>query len=78
MLIHPTLDQMHQLGLAGMARALPSWRPTRRAPSCPTPNGSACCSIAKPPSAMSGDCEGRLRYARLRHQAARISRCGTE
>ena len=34
------------------------------------PNGSACCSTAKSPSATSDGCGRRLRYARLRHQAA--------
>ena len=56
MLTHPTLDQMHQLGLAGMARAFAGCRPIRKAPISRMPNGSACCSTVKPPIATRGDC----------------------
>ena len=71
MLTHPTIDQMHQLGLAGMARAFAELEANpQSADLSPTPNGLACCSIEKPLIVTRRRLRARLRYARLRHQAA--------
>lgn len=50
MLNHPTLDQIHQLGLAGMARAFTELHANPETPASVTPNGSAFCSTARSPS----------------------------
>ncbi len=50
MLNHPTLDQIHQLGLAGMAARSPSCTPIPKPPASVTPNGSVFCSTARSPS----------------------------
>jgi IstB-like ATP binding protein len=57
-LIHPTLDQMHQLGRAGMARAFTELEANPQSADLSIsrmPNGLDCCSIVKPQSATSGD-----------------------
>ena len=70
MLTHPTLDQMHQLGLAGMARAFAERQAN------PAKRRSLACRMARPPArsrshrALRWRLRARLRYARLRHQAA--------
>ena len=70
MLTHPTVEQLHQLGLAGMARAFAELEanPTSAALSHAEWLGSA----ARPRShrALRTAAAGRLRFARLRHQAA--------
>ena len=71
MLTHPTLDQLQQLGLAGMARAFAELEANpsqRRALPCRMARPPA--RPREPPSATTVGCAARLRYARLRHQAA--------
>lgn len=50
MLIHPTLDQLRQLGFAGMARAFEELAANPAAPNSITPNGLDCCSTANSPT----------------------------
>lgn len=55
MLQHPTLDQLRQLKLHGMARAFAELRDNPRPANSTTPNGWPCCSTAKRPSATTAD-----------------------
>ena len=56
MLTHPTLDQMHQLGLAGMARAFAELEANPQSADLAHAEWLGCCSIEKPPIVTSGDC----------------------
>jgi hypothetical protein len=69
-LTHPTIDQLHQLGLAGMARAFAELEAARQAPRCRMPNGLALLLDREATERYDRRLRARLRYARLRHQAA--------
>ena len=47
MLTHPTLDQLHALGLHGMAKGFKDLEHKPKRAASITPNGSACCSNTK-------------------------------
>jgi len=49
LLIHPTLENLRQLGLAGMARAFEELTATRAARNSIMLNGLVCCSTARSP-----------------------------
>jgi len=55
-LTHPTIDQMHQLGLAGMARAFAELEANPQSADVSHADGSPCCSTVKPRIVTSGDC----------------------
>lgn len=56
MLTHPTLDQLQQLGLAGMAGAFAELEANPTSAACRMPNGSLCCSTVKRASATNEGC----------------------
>ena len=47
MLTHPTLDQLHRLGLFGMAKAFGETETSNEAAALTTRNGSVSCSTEK-------------------------------
>ena len=47
MLKHPTLDQLHTLGLYGMAKAFADLAAADQAKDSPTPTGSPCSSTGR-------------------------------
>ena len=70
MLTHPTLDQMHQLGLAGMARAFIELEANSQSADL---SHAECLALLLDRGATDRyerRLRARLRYARLRHQAA--------
>ena len=69
MLTHPMLDQLHQLGLSGMAQAFAELEASGEVATLTHPIGSACWSIVRSPIAATSASRTRLRYARLRHNA---------
>ena len=71
MLTHPTLDQMHQLGLAGMARAFAEfWRRIRQSADLSHAEWLGLLLDREATDRYERRLRARLRYARLRHQAA--------
>ena len=70
MLTHPTLDQMHQLGLAGMARAFAELEAN---PQCADLSHAEWLGLLldrEVTERYERRLRARLRYARLRHQAS--------
>ena len=70
MLIHPTLDQMHQLGLAGMARAFIELEANPQSADLSHAEWLALLLDREATDRHERRLRARLRYARLRHQAA--------
>ena len=70
MLIHPTLDQMHQLGLAGMARAFTELEANPQSADLSHAEWLALLLDREATDRYERRLRARLRYARLRHQAA--------
>ena len=71
LLTHPTLDQLHQLGLAGMAKAFGEIEASGEAAALdPSRMARLCCSTSEASYRRDKRLHARLRYARLRHQAA--------
>jgi hypothetical protein len=66
-LTHPTLDLLHQLGLAGMAKAFGEIEASGEATTLTHPDWLA---LLLDQEASYRRDDARLRYARLRHQAA--------
>jgi DNA replication protein DnaC len=69
-LIHPTLDQMHQLGLAGMARAFTELEANLQSADLSHAEWLALLLDREATDRYERRLRARLRYARLRHQAA--------
>lgn len=69
MLTHPTLDLLHQLGLAGMAKAFGEIEASAETAAVTHPEWLA--SLLDQEASYRHDrwLHARLRYARLRHQA---------
>ena len=70
MLTHPTLDQMHQLGLAGMARAFTELEANPQSADLAHAEWLALLLDREATERYDRRLRARLRYARLRHQAA--------
>ena len=70
MLTHPTLDQMHQLGLAGMARAFAELEANPQSADLYHAEWLALLLDREATDRYERRLRARLRYARLRHQAA--------
>ena len=70
MLIHPTLDQMHQLGLAGMARAFAELEANPQSAELSHAEWLGLLLDREATERYERRLRARLRYARLRHQAA--------
>ena len=70
MLTHPTLDQMHQLGLAGMARAFTELEANPQSADLSHAEWLALLLDREATDRYERRLRARLRYARLRHQAA--------
>ena len=71
MLTHPTLDQLNQLGLFGMAKAFDEVAASGDAAALPAPGlGLRCCCDREMTYRHDRKLTARLRYARLRHPAA--------
>ena len=70
MLTHPTLDQMHQLGLAGMARAFTELEANPQSADLAHAEWLALLLDREATDRYERRLRARLRYARLRHQAA--------
>ncbi len=70
MLTHPTLDQMHQLGLAGMARAFTELEANPQSADLSHAEWLALLLDREATDRYDRRLRARLRYARLRHQAA--------
>ncbi len=70
MLTHPTLDQLHQLGLAGMARAFEELSATPRGAELDHAEWLGLLLDRELTDRQDRRLKARLRYARLRHQAA--------
>ncbi len=70
MLTHPTLDQLNQLGLFGMAKAFGEVAASGDAAALPHPNWLALLLDREMTYRHDRKLTARLRYARLRHQAA--------
>jgi DNA replication protein DnaC len=69
-LTHPTIDQMHQLGLAGMARAFAELEADPQSADLPHAEWLALLLDREATDRYERRLRARLRYARLRHQAA--------
>ena len=70
MLMHPTLDQLHQLGLAGMARAFAELEANPTSASLSHAEWLGLLLDRETTERYERRLRARLRYARLRHQAA--------
>ena len=70
MLTHPTLDQLHQLGLAGMARAFEELTASPRGAELDHAEWLGLLLDRELTDRQDRRLKARLRYARLRHQAA--------
>ena len=70
MLTHPTIDQMHQLGLAGMARAFAELEANPQSADLSHAEWLALLLDREATDRYERRLRARLRYARLRHQAA--------
>ena len=70
MLTHPTLDQMHQLGLAGMARAFAELEANPQSAELSHAEWLGLLLDREATERYERRLRARLRYARLRHQAA--------
>ena len=70
MLTHPTLDQMHQLGLAGMARAFAELEANPQSADLSHAEWLGLLLDREATDRYERRLRARLRYARLRHQAA--------
>jgi hypothetical protein len=70
LLTHPTLDQMHQLGLAGMARAFAELQANPQSANLSHAEGLGLLLDREATERYERRLRARLRYARLRHQAA--------
>ncbi len=70
MLTHPTLDQLNQLGLFGMAKAFGEVATSGDAAALPHPDWLALLLDREMTYRHDRKLTARLRYARLRHQAA--------
>ncbi|HUC69627.1 MAG TPA: IS21-like element helper ATPase IstB [Stellaceae bacterium] len=70
MLTHPTLDQMHQLGLAGMARAFTELEANPQSADLSHTKWLGLLLDREASDRYERRLRARLRYARLRHQAA--------
>ena len=70
MLIHPTLDQMHQLGLAGMARAFAELDVNPQSADLSHAEWLGLLLDREVTERYERRLRARLRYARLRHQAS--------
>src|SRR5580692_2355361 len=70
MLTHPTLDQLNQLGLFGMAKAFGEVAASGDAAALPHPDWLALLLDREMTYRHDRKLTARLRYARLRHQAA--------
>ena len=70
MLTHPTLDLLHQLGLAGMAKAFGEIEASGEAAALTHPDWLALLLDQEASYRRDRRLHARLRYARLRHQAA--------
>ena len=70
MLTHPTLDQMHQLGLAGMARAFTELEANPQSADLSHAEWLGLLLDREATERYERRLRARLRYARLRHQAA--------
>ena len=69
MLTHPTLDQTHQLGLAGMARAFTELEANPQSADLSHAEWLALLLAREATDRYERRLRARLRYARLRHQA---------
>jgi len=69
-LTHPTLDQMHQLGLAGMARAFTELEANPQSADLAHAEWLALLLDREATERYDRRLRARQRYARLRHQAA--------
>jgi DNA replication protein DnaC len=69
-LTHPTIDQMHQLGLAGMARAFAELEADPQSDDLSHAEWLALLLDREATDRYERRLRARLRYARLRHQAA--------
>ena len=69
MLTHPTLDQLHRLGLAGMARAFTQLDADRRAVELSHAEWLGLLLDREMTERQDRRLKARLRFARLRHQA---------
>ena len=69
MLTHPTIDQMHQLGLAGMARAFAELKADPQSADLSHAEWLALLLDREATDRYERRLRARLRYARLRHQA---------
>ena len=70
MLMHPTFDQLHQLGLAGMARAFAELEANSTSASLSHAEWLGLLLDRESTERYERRLRARLRYARLRHQAA--------
>ena len=70
MLTHPTIDQMHQLGLAGMARAFAELEANPQRTDLSHAEWLGLLLDREVTERYERRLRARLRYARLRHQAA--------
>ena len=70
MLTHPTIDQMHQLGLAGMARAFAELEANPQSADLSHAEWLALLLDREATERYERRLRARLRYARLRHQAS--------
>lgn len=70
MLTHPTLDRLHELGLAGMAKAFAEIEASDEAASLTHPEWLALLLDREVSHRRDRRLMARLRYARLRHQAS--------
>ena len=71
MLMHPTLDQLHQLGLAGMARAFAELEANPTSASLSHAEWLGLLLDRETTERYERRLRARLRYARLRHQAGK-------
>ena len=74
MLTHPTLDQLHQLGLTGMARAFTELEANPSSVALSHAEWLALLLDREATDRHDRRLQARLRYARLRHQAVRRGR----
>jgi DNA replication protein DnaC len=70
LLIHPTLDQLHQLGLTGMARAFTELETNPQSAELSHAEWLALLLDREATERYQRRLRARLRYARLRHHAA--------
>jgi DNA replication protein DnaC len=70
LLTHPTLDQLHQLGLAGMARAFTELEANPQSAELSHAEWLALLLDREATERYQRRLRARLRYARLRHQAS--------